>query len=309
MTNKRSEEHVVVFGKKSTNILKNIPIDIIIPVYNCYASYRKGEYVSCSINIPTNEVLIPGKSQYFVRRDGNTPHPMKTGILPHNIYSNYSKEWHVLGNNLSNFISASLLQNGGAKRFTGKPFWIKISILDKHGKNYYYGKKLFNDLEKFIDKEMKKDKQYRKTGAFSEDAITRAQKRAAINYISFTVDKEVVIEGPVPAEAVRDRKTMNLIRANNFVFYIGIGTSAWNLEKAAEQSIQQKSFLPFAKQTVLETGGWAGGWAGAETGAAFGASIGIETGPGAIVTGAVGAILGAALGATGASYLIRRLNW
>ena len=120
--------------------------------------------------------------------------------------------------------------------------------------------------------------------------------------------REVLVEGHIPAGAVKGAAAMALTRGLQFVQGVGIVVSAYDLGRAAATSYGTHSVVPIAKETVRQAGGWGGAWAGAELGGAAGLAVGIETGPGAIITGLVGGLVGGVAGFMGADWVASRMG-
>ncbi len=105
------------------------------------------------------------------------------------------------------------------------------------------------------------------------------------------IEREVLIEGKVPAAAVRSQSAMVVTRSLRVVQFIGFAMTAYDLGNATVKSVKKESPKPLAAEVIRQVGGWGGAIAGIEIGGIAGAAVGIETGPGAITTGAVGALI------------------
>lgn len=88
----------------------------------------------------------------------------------------------------------------------------------------------------------------------------------------------------------------NLCRAVQGAETLGLVWTAYELGRAAMVSVREKSWRPFAIESVGQGGSWAAGVAGMKAGGKLGAVIGLKTGPGAVVTAAVGAGIGGLAG-------------
>ncbi len=117
------------------------------------------------------------------------------------------------------------------------------------------------------------------------------------------VEGEVLIEGNVPASAVKSTTAMNVTKGLRFVQAIGFVLTAYDMSVATKISIEKKSAKPITAETIRQVGGWGSALAGAKIGGIAGAAVGIETGPGAIVTGAVGALIFGTAGYFGADWV------
>jgi hypothetical protein len=198
---------------------------------------------------------------------------------------------HVLGMNESRFISASDLP-GGSPRLQGETFWIDVAKLKQAGVTLHDGTAIAKDLDRIAAKA--KDPKFK---AYIED----------IRQKSLVVDREVLLEGSIPAAAVKGASAMRLTQGLRVVEGVGLVFSAYDLGKAGQESYNTHSVVPLAKESVRQAGGWAGAWAGAEIGGAGGAALGIETGPGAILTGAAGALIFGTAGFFGADWATKRI--
>ncbi len=198
---------------------------------------------------------------------------------------------HVLGMNESRFISASDLP-AGSPRLEGETFWIDVAKLKAAGVTLHDGSAIARDLDRISAKA--KDPKFK---AYIEE----------IRQKSLIVDREVLLEGSVPAAAIKGASAMRLTQGLRVVEGVGLVFSVYDLSKAGQESYREKSVVPLAKESIRQAGGWSGAWAGAEIGGAAGAALGIETGPGAIVTGAVGAVIFGTAGFFGADWATKRI--
>ena len=218
--------------------------------------------------------------------------PDKYGFTPRNPSSNVSIGRHV-GQNMtdSKFISASEHPQG-APRFEGDPYWIDAAKAEAAGVKIHEADAIAKDLDRVMGK------------VKDPDLLARLK---TIKELSQVADREVLLEGHIPASAIKSAGAMSLTRGLRVVEGVGIVLSLYDLGKAAQESKKEKSIVPIAKETVRQSGGWAGAWAGAEIGGAGGALVGIESGPGAIVTGAVGALIFGTAGFFGADWACEKV--
>ena len=138
--------------------------------------------------------------------------------------------------------------------------------------------------------------------ARSKNAVQRANL-TRIRELSLNVDREILLEGLVPAAAVKTGPMLAAARGMQVVSGVGVVLTAYDLERAAERSHATHSVRPLAAETVRQAGGWAGAWAGMQGGALIGGALGIETGPGALITGFIGGAIGGVAGFMGASWI------
>jgi len=219
--------------------------------------------------------------------------PDRFGFTPRSPSSNVSIGRHV-GQNMTNsrYLSASELPSG-APRFSGTPYWIDASKAEAAGVQIHEASAIAKDLDRVI-------------GKTKDPALIEHIKR--IKELSQVADREVLLEGHVPAGAVKGLGAMRMTRGLQVVEGVGIVLTVYDLGKAGQQSYQQHSIVPLAKETVRQSGGWAGAWAGAEIGGAGGALLGIESGPGAIITGAIGALIFGTAGFMGADWAVKKIG-
>lgn len=217
--------------------------------------------------------------------------PQRHGFTPRDPASPVSLGRHVLGRNDSQFISTSELPKG-ATRFGGEPYWIDVAKLRASGATIHDGAAIGADPDRIAAKT--------RNPAFRAQ-IEQIRKLAM-------ADGEVVVQGAIPAGAVKGAGMVAATRGMQFVAGVGIVLTIYDLEQASVVSYRTQSARPIAAATVRQVGGWSGAWAGAELLGAGGAAVGIETGPGALVTGAVGAVVGGVLGYFGADIIARHIE-
>ena len=218
--------------------------------------------------------------------------PERYGFSPRDPHSPVSIGRHVLGRTDSKFVSASKLPFG-SPRFDGKSYYIDAAKVKAAGGTIHNGDAIARDLSRIAGR----------TNDPDFKAYLEAIRKKAI-----AVDREVLVEGHIPAGAVKGAAAMALTRGLQFVQGVGIVVSAYDLGRAAATSYGTHSVVPIAKETVRQAGGWGGAWAGAELGGAAGLAVGIETGPGAIITGLVGGLVGGVAGFMGADWVASRMG-
>lgn len=212
-----------------------------------------------------------------------------TAKIPGNTHITLGR--HVLGMTDSKFISTSDLP-AGSPRLDGKPFWIDVAKLEAAGVTFHSQEDIQKDLDR-IKAKLKKP-----------ESIASLER---IRELSRDVDKELVLEGFIPAAAVKGASAMKLTRVLRVVEGVGLILSAYDLARAGHHSYQTKSVVPLAEEAIRQSGGWGGAWAGAQIGGAGGAALGIETGPGALLTGAAGALIFGTAGFFGADWATKRI--
>lgn len=225
----------------------------------------------------------------FVRR---LLSPEKHGFQPRDVTSKVSPGRHVLGRTDSKFISASE-RPLGSPRFGGERYWIDANKVKEAGGVIHEAEDIARELDRIAKKT--KDPKFLQ---YIEDIRAK----------SLHIDKEILIEGSVPAQAVKGAKAMAVTRGLQVVQGVGIAMSVYDLSKAGVQSYQTNSVRPIAAESIRQAGGWGMSMAGAELGFGLGAAVGIETGPGAIITGAVGGLIGGIAGYFGADWIADHIH-
>ncbi|MDY6993188.1 MAG: hypothetical protein SVR94_11370 [Pseudomonadota bacterium] len=117
------------------------------------------------------------------------------------------------------------------------------------------------------------------------------------------VEKEVLIEGNVPTQAIKSHTSMNITKGLQAIQIGGIILTCYDLGIATVKSVEQESIKPITAESIRQIGGWSAALAGVTIGGQLGTAVGIETGPGAILTGTLGALTFGAAGYLGADWL------
>ena len=235
------------------------------------------------------KVLLPPRGVTAPGEITRLTHPERHGFRPRDPMSNVGPGRHVGGRVDSRFTSASN-EALGSPRFKGGRFFINVSKARAAGVTLHETPAIIADLDRVI--------------ARTADPTRQARLRW-IRDKALTVDREVLLEGAVPASAVKTGSMMALTRGAQGVSGVGILITAYDVARAGERAHDQHSIRPLAVETVRQTGGWAGAWAGMQIGGSLGTLVGIEAGPGALVTGLVGGIVGGLAGFTGAEWAAR----
>src|SRR5262249_51927355 len=123
-----------------------------------------------------------------------------------------------------------------------------------------------------------------------------------------TIEGEALLEGKVPASAIKSGGAMALTRGLRFVQVVGMVLTVYDVSKATVKSVKQNSFKPITTEGIRQVGGWGGALAGMKIGGLAGAALGIETGPGAILTGFAGALIFGTAGYFGADWLADKID-
>jgi len=235
------------------------------------------------------KVILPPKGVTSPSDIARISHPEQFGFKPLDPTSNVGPGRHVGGRTDSRFISASD-RALGSPRWPGKRFFIDVKKAQAAGVRIHETQEIIADFDKLIAKTRQPAQQ---------------MKFKWVRDQSLHVDREVLLDGPVPAAAVKTSSMMAITRGAQVLAGVGVVITAYDLEQAGQRSYQQNSIKPLAAETVRQVGGWSGAWAGMEIGGGLGAAAGIETGPGALVTGLVGSLIGGYAGFTGADWAAR----
>ena len=228
-------------------------------------------------------IAMPVKPEDFVLAN-----PERFGIKPPNPQAGLSVAEHVMGSNQSRYLSASS-KPGGAPNIGGRPVWIDVAKVRQNGGIIHSTEDIIADLNRVL-----------RDNPSNPGLAARIEKlKHAIQH----VEGEVLIEGNVPAGAVKSRGAMMATRGLRFVQIIGVGMTIYDVGKATYESVEEGSPAPIAAEAIRQVGGWGGAWLGMKAGFAGGALLGIETGPGAIVTGGIGALVLGAAGYFGADWV------
>ncbi|OMQ18215.1 hypothetical protein [Serratia oryzae] len=223
-------------------------------------------------------------------------YPEKYNLYPKDPLSTKIIAQHVMGDNITSFISTSSIMPDGSPRFQGKVIYIDIDKAKKHGAKLISTDEIIAALD-----------EYKKTYPH----LTKRIDKIA-GYVS-DVDKEVLIQGKkVPAKAIFTENTLsltqNIVKIGRVVKVVGIVFTAYDLEKATSKSIEVKSAKPITAEVIRQAGGWGGAVAGAKAGTVLGALCGVETGPGAVITGAIGGVIGGVAGYYGADWVADQID-
>lgn len=217
-------------------------------------------------------------------------HPEVFGLQPRSATSGVSIGEHALGNTQSRFTSASTLPKG-APNIGGRPVYIDVAKAKAAGATLHSSEEIVADLARLARER--------------PHLAGRVQK---LSQVIITVEREVLLEGAVPANAVKSGASMSVTRGLRVVQVVGVAFSVYDLTNATIKSVKTESSAPIVAESIRQTGGWASAWLGAKAGAAVGVALGIETGPGAILTGAGGALLFGTAGYLGFDWLADKID-
>ncbi|MEM6665526.1 MAG: hypothetical protein AAF638_03905 [Pseudomonadota bacterium] len=217
--------------------------------------------------------------------------PEVHGISPKKPDSNVRVAGHVMGRTDSKFISASTLRNG-AQRIEGTPHYIDMQTVRNAGNPVHTNDEIISALATEASKAKDPARQAR---------IEQIQTLAR-------ADAEVLIEGDIPAKAVKGPSAMTLTRVARGAQVVGLAVTAYDVTRAARESIQAESPRPIAAEVLRQAGGWGAAYAGMKAGLVVGAAAGAPTGVGAVVSGVVGGLIGGVAGYFGMDYVADRIH-
>lgn len=234
------------------------------------------------------KIIVPNPEGLDPKLFQQISNPERFGFLPRNPNSKVSIGRHVLGMVDSPFISVSSLPKG-SPRFEGTSYWINMDKVIKSGATIHDEASIIKDLERIAEKSANKAEFLK----YIEE----------IKYKSSVIDKEMLIEGVIPANAVKGSLAKGLTTGFRVWTGVGVVVSVYDLSEATSRSYKEKSIKPLAAQTIREASGWGAAWAGARIGGSLGALVGIESGPGAVLTAAAGGLIFGVAGYFGAEWV------
>ncbi|ATB40763.1 membrane protein [Cystobacter fuscus] len=221
----------------------------------------------------------PSQAQYI------QANPEIFGMKPPNSKATFSLGEHALGQNQSRFLSAST-RRGGAPNIAGRPVYIDIKKATAAGVKIHSTEAILADLARI-----------QKSTPSLQPRIEKLKTVIA------SVEGEVLLEGNIPASAIKSKNAMMMTRSLRGVQVVGMAFTVYDIGKATSKSVKQGSVKPIAAEGIRQVGGWAAAVAGAKAGGLLGAAAGVETGPGAILTGFAGALIVGTAGYFGADWV------
>lgn len=273
-----------------------------------------GQTQPLDLNLPQCQGTdrVPGRAFFFVLADEVNPfrrklvrkvvfptgvntasmveqimNPARYGFTPRDPASPVSIGRHVMGMTNSRYISTSG-RPFGSSRFEGKSYWIDADKVQKSGAVIHEGRAIVDDLKRILAKTKKPElKQY------IQDIIRKSE----------IIDREILVEGTIPAKAVKGVGAMAMTKGLQVISGVGLVVTAYDIGEAGRKSYETQSVKPIAAESVRQIGGWGAALAGAKIGGAAGAAVGLATGPGAVISAGVGAVLFGAAGYFGADWV------
>jgi hypothetical protein len=255
------------------------------PYQRCPLDKTQEPYWRAFLFVLADEILPSGK---LVRKIISFPattqaqyilhHPEIFGLTPPHPESMLSLGEHALGENQSRYLSASTKPKG-APNIGGRPIFIDIKKALAAGAKIHSTQEIIDDLNQLV-----------------KDRPELSQRVEKLKKVIAEIEGEVLIEGAVPASAIKSRAGMALTRSLRGVQVLGVAFTVYDVGKASVKSIRQQSVKPIAAESIRQIGGWGGAWLGMKVGSGVGAGVGaaagIELGPGAIGTGVIGGAIG-----------------
>lgn len=163
--------------------------------------------------------------------------PDRYGFTPRDRSTNVSIGRHV-GQNMTNsrYISTSE-RPLGSPRFKGDPYCFDAAQAEAAGGTIHEGQAIAKDLDRVMSKT-------RDAGLLAE--LNRIKK------LSAGTDREVLLEGAVPASALKDAGAMAATRGFQVVAGVGIALTAYDLAKAGQESRREHSVVPLASEAAAK---------------------------------------------------------
>jgi LysM domain len=248
--------------------------------------------------ILADEILPSGKvvRKVMIPADASIPaveaiireNPLEYGMRPWDPNAQVSLGEHSLGNTKSPYLSASTNRRG-APNFDGTRFYIDIAKAEAAGVTIHPSAEIVADLDRMVGE---------------QPNLNSAGRVDKLKYMIEHVEREVLLEGYVPPDAIKSGTSMALTRGLRYVQTVGMIVTVYDLGNATVKSVKQNSVKPIAAEGIRQAGGWGGAWLGFKIGGGMGFLVGIETGPGAILAGAGGALVGGFLGYWGLDWFV-----
>ena len=201
------------------------------------------------------------------------------GMQAENLNPNLSIGEHVRGFEGSKYTSASTLPKG-VPTINGEIQYIDIKKASAAGCKIYSTKEIIRDLRRL------------------QEAVTPEVKEIIekLIYTVENIEKEVLIEGDIPKEAIKSAKTMRWVKALRVLGVVSFCITVYDLEQAAEKSIEKESPKPIVAESIRQAGGWSGALITATAWGSYAAASTSISGPWAIVIGFAASLVGGFLG-------------
>lgn len=172
--------------------------------------------------------------------------PERYGLMPKNYSAPFTVAEHVMGDNISSYISTSSAFPEGSPRFEGKTIIVDIDKAVRSGAKLISTEEILKSLD-----------DYRNQNPHLKKKIERIS-----NYVR-DIDKEVLLHGEkIPASAIFTPETLKyakyFTRGARVIQVTGIIFTAYDLEQATEKSIKNGSVKPITAEVIRQAGGWGG---------------------------------------------------
>jgi hypothetical protein len=193
-------------------------------------------------------------------------YPETHGMTPKSWGSATTVAEHVMGNNMSPYLSSSSIFPGGSPRFQGRDIFIDIEKAKASGARLISTEEILKSLDDYKAQNPHLAKRVDKIAKYVKD-----------------IDKEILVSGEkIPAKAIFNSQSLKtagkIVKFGRVVQVVGIVLTAYDLEQASEKSFHSKSVKPITAEVIRQAGGWGGAVAGFKIGGVTGAAVGIETG-------------------------------
>lgn len=226
---------------------------------------------------------------------GVDPDPTRYGFKPKNPAAKFTPGEHALGQHLpegSQYVSASQ-KPGGATNISGEPYAIDP-------------KKIPSDTPIHDTPDILRDmEQLAKDGKISPERVEmwkRAQQTSegVAPKPGQPLKGEVLIEGPVPPQAVESAGARALKGVGRGLFWVAVAMTVYDIGQSIRESFEQGSVKPVLRETVRQATTWGAAIGGAKLGGLIGSAFGPV---GTVVGGIIGGVVGGIAGYIGGSWL------
>jgi outer membrane lipoprotein SlyB len=219
---------------------------------------------------------------------------------PRDMSSKVTPGRHVMGDNKSGFISTSE-KSFGAPRFEGNRYWIDVNILKNEGVKFYNAAEIAADFSRIEAK-------------YKDNLKVLEKVRKGLEFLK--MDKEVLVEGPIPAKAVKTAPKMAFTRGTQILQGLAFVETVSDITYAGYDSYREMSIKPVEKELVKQVSIWSMSAIGSRIGQVIGGGVGflggallsIETGPGVCIGAGAGLVAGGYVGSYYGEWLAGYLD-
>ncbi len=163
--------------------------------------------------------------------------PEVFGLHPTDPASHLPLGRHAIGMKPSPYSSAST-RAFGTPRFPGSRFWIDVDKAKAAGATFHDTGEILADLDRIAAKTR------------GDDATAKLEKIRRL----VQADREALIRGPVPANAIKGAASMVLTRRLHGVQIVGFAVTAVDMGRATQKSIVSRSARPIVAESIRQTG-------------------------------------------------------